>query len=667
MRSLMKSRLLRFTFVEPLMVICLAVAAYVFMVGPIDAHLRPLGLRCSSPARPLMAAAALLLLRLLLPAAARLWNRTRSPLTAIVRSPFVWVPAAILLLGVWPLREWIGVRRATAAVERVRETRRAELGLTTRPVLTTSEMIAGAALAGARPEMEVEIACGLAPEVERVLGTSRGPVRVQIALGPPRSRPDERRTLASFEITPGAWTPVRARLPRTLGVEDHLFASAEGAGAARTAPFLVCSRPRALPDPDPARPNLIVISIDTLRADHLGAYGYLRPVSPSMDRLAREGTLFEQAFAQAPWTTPSHMSLFTSMFPSVHGVDAPSSNRQRRLPDDRRTLAEVLSAAGYLTAAFTGSGSISAVFGFWRGFDLYAETAVDDPASLGDDVAGVFEKASRWLVDHHDRPFFVFLHTYEVHEPFTHAAFLGEADPADATAKLTALYDGDVLAADGFVGQILGLLDGLGLRDRTIVVLLSDHGEEMAPRYPGRRLGHGHTVYDDLLHVPLIIAAPGRVPAAQRVGELVQVIDVMPTVLELLGVPAPAGLQGESFAAVFRGRSIAPRAAFAECTNCGPERKTIREGRFKYVRTFARAEPPSHPIPVAVPDEEFFDLSADPGERHSLLTAGGADLERLRHHLQAIVAMNLARRGTVAQQDLDAETVERLKALGYIR
>lgn len=663
----MKARPVRFAIVEILIAACLAVAGYVWLVAPIDAHLRPPRLSCSSPVRPLLLAGALLAVRLLLPAAARIWTRTRAPLAAVLRSPLVWAPAAILLLAAWPLSARIAARRAAAMAERIRETRHAQLALATRPVLTASEMNSGTVPPGGAPGREIEIACGLTPESAAILRAGPVRARAQISAGPAGQPPDQRSGLASCDLAPGTWTLVRARLPGTFGSEDRVFVSAEGADAARIAAFLVCSRPRVLPDPDPVRQNLIIVSIDTLRADHLGAYGYTRPVSPSMDRLAREGTLFENAFAQAPWTTPSHMSLFTSMFPTVHGVDSPSSNRQRRLPDDRRTLAEVLSASGYATAAFTGSGSISAVFGFWRGFDLYAESSSTDPASRGNDIAGVFAKASRWLVDHRDRPFFVFLHTYVVHEPFTHETFLGEADPADATARLSALYDGGVLAADGFVGQVLGLLDGLKLRERTILVLLSDHGEEMAPRYPGPRLGHGHTVYEDLLHVPLFIAAPGRVPAGRRVAEPVQLIDVMPTVLEMMDVTVPSGLQGASFAAVFRGGAIAARDAFAECTNCGPERKALHEGRFKYVRTFPRAEPPSHPIPVPVPDEEFFDLAADPGERRNLLDQGGADLDRLRRHLQAIVATNSARRGAVVEQELDEETVQRLKALGYIQ
>ncbi|HXI02685.1 MAG TPA: sulfatase, partial [Candidatus Saccharimonadales bacterium] len=426
------------------------------------------------------------------------------------------------------------------------------------------------------------------------------------------------------------------------------------------------SRPVVLPRPDPARPNLVLISLDTLRADHLGAYGYTRHVSPSIDRLARQGVLFERAISQAPWTTPSHMSLFTSLYPTVHAVDSPTTVRQRRLAPGKTTLAEILSGAGYATAAFTGSGSISALYGFWHGFSVYDETDEDVKGRESEDVSEIFGKASRWLVEHRDLPFFLFFHTYEIHYPYTHDTFLDQAPPGDEAARETALYDGDIFQADAFVGHLVDLIDSLGIRGRTIIVLLSDHGEELDPRYPGKPLRHGHSVYQDLLHVPLVISAPPPAAAGLRVAPMVEIIDVMPTLLDLLHVPVPGDLQGVSLAAALSGGAVPERDAFSEATNYGPERKAIQDGRFKYIRTYPRTEKPAREIPVPVPPEELFDLEADPGERHSLLDAAPPALARLRAEMDALVKANQARRGKASDLRLDDETLERLKALGYV-
>jgi arylsulfatase A-like enzyme len=270
-------------------------------------------------------------------------------------------------------------------------------------------------------------------------------------------------------------------------------------------------------------------------------------------------------------------------------------------------------------------------------------------------------------VDHRDVPFFMFFHSYEAHAPFVHGTFLDEVPPGDEEARLAALYDGDILYADGFIGQLLALVDGLDLRQRTIVVLVSDHGEELARRYPGERFGHGHTLYDDLLRVPLIISAQGRIPAGLQLDEPVMLVDVMPTLLDMMGVKGPEGMQGVSLLPALSGRPQPGRMTFAEATNYGPERKSVREGRLKYIRRFDRADQPARELPEPVPDEELFDLAADPGERRSLAASGGADLVRLRGALDALVKLNLARRVSSPESELDEETIRRLKALGYIQ
>jgi len=666
--------------IDLLIVAAAAATAWVWLVGPLvfEPALRPIHWR--HPSRPLGITAALVLARLLLPLAAAAWRRVSRPVVAVIRSPWVWVPLLVLAIAAWP---WWRHREFQRLVRETRAARAQgcyQIGLQTRPVVDDLEMLEGLPIDPAMAGGRMEIACGLPSGAVRWLDdTTRASVAFEVR-GADGGHAEP--LPGSCELVAGRWKVVSVDLPGVLKTGSHLGlrvhatdASAAPGGpddrAARVAATLAfVSRPGFRARAAAPRPNLLLISLDTLRADHLGAYGYSRPVSPNIDRLAANGgVLFERAVSQAPWTTPSHMSLFTSLFPSVHAVDSPTSIHQRMLGEDRRTLAELLHGAGYATGAFTGSGSISALYGFWRGFEVYDETDKDDPERRGEDISGVFDKASSWLVAHRAEPFFLFFHSYEAHAPFVHETFLSEVPPdagAEDPRRLEALYDGDILYADGFVGQLLALLEGLGLDDKTIVVLLSDHGEEFVPRYPGKRFGHGHTLYDDLLHVPLIVRTPGSARGL-RVKAQVQIIDVMPTVLELLGVVPPEGLQGVSFAPALRGEAIAARRAFAEAINYGPERKTLFDGGLKYIKVFPRADKPAREISAPVPDEELFDLTSDPGERRSILAGGGARLDQLRKDLQALVALNTARRGAAREQQLDEETIRRLKALGYIQ
>ncbi len=666
-------KLSRFTLLlNVLVALCAGAAAWIWLIGPINASLSLRPIHWESPVRPLRLAAALLAVRLAAPWVALAFLRLAPVPGRGVRSPRVWIPLLILLASVWPLARLRERGRAIEAVAAARAEGWAQIGLATRPVLDDLELLEGAELpdgaAGGPAPAILEIDCGLADSSRRFLEVPRagleGRVRLVHADASSGSGGIE---LGACGLRPGEWSTLRAPLPPRADRALMLRVAIEGDASRRAAPFACWSKPRILPPHDPSRLNLLLISLDTLRADHLGVYGHARPTSPQIDQLAARGAMFTQAFSQAPWTTPSHMSLFTSHFPTVHGVDAPTSNRQRKLAAGHPVLATVLQDAGYATAAFTGSGSISALYGFWRGFSVYDETDKDDPARRGEDISAVFEKASRWLVDHREVPFFMFFHSYEAHAPYVHETFLGEAGQGDEDARLAALYDGDILYADGFVGQLISLLDGLGLRQRTVVVLLSDHGEELTRRYPGERFGHGHTVYEELLRVPLLIAAEGRIPAGVRFDQPVMLVDVMPTLLELMGVPGPKGMQGVSLAPALAGRPQPSRITFAEATNYGPERKSLRDGRFKYIRRFDRVDRPAREIPSEVPEEELFDLIADPGERRSLASSGSSDLLRLRGALDALVMLNHSRRASSPEAELDSETIRRLKALGYIQ
>lgn len=665
----MKSGSPRFLFLHVLIALAACATAYVWLIGPIVATPRFRPIHWETPGRPLRLLAALLAIRLVAPFVVRGWRRVRAPILGLRSRPWAWMALIVVIAAGWFYLGNRSKNRALGAVQAARDSGHAQIGLVTRPVLNDLEVIDGLPLPAGAAGRKIEIACGLGQMAADQLTIPDDGLDGRVLVGPadPDVAASNRRPIGTCRLMAGAWRTSVLELPADLSSGDRLFVETGGDRNAPAARFAWWSRPALLPRPDTSRPNLLIISIDTLRADHLGAYGYHRPTSPNIDRLAARGMLFERAMSQAPWTTPSHMTLFTSLFPTVHAVDAPTTDRQRRLADDKRLLAEIIRDGDYATAAFTGSGAISALYGFWRGFSVYDETDHDAPERHNEDVSGVFESASRWLVEHRELPFFMFFHTYEVHAPYIHRSFESEAAGGDDDARVTALYDGDILYTDGFIGQLVSLLDGLGVSERTIIVLLSDHGEELVARYPGKRIGHGHTVYDELLHVPLIIVAPGKVAAGARVHEMVQLIDVMPTLLEMMHLPAPTGIQGASFASVFRGEPLPGRHAFAEATNNGPERKTIRDGRYKYIRRFPREGRTAREIPVPIPEEEFFDLDADPEERASILDRGGEILAELRRQLEAIVALNTTLRSAAPEQVLDEETIRRLKALGYIQ
>jgi arylsulfatase A-like enzyme len=429
------------------------------------------------------------------------------------------------------------------------------------------------------------------------------------------------------------------------------------------------------------RPNVLLISIDTLRADRLGAYGYERPTTATIDRrLAAAGVLFTDVYSQSPKTTPSHMTMLTSLYPSVHRVFMwDGVGEGQALNPAVHTLAEVLKNAGYATAAFTAGANIHRSRGFGQGFDVYRH---------GHEL----ERTRDWLAGPHLRPFFLFFHTYAVHDPYlppaawverlapdarsplrdevprlragieggwesAHRRFWAAVDkgnPADVRF-VSQLYDAAVGAMDeAIVKSLLDDLDARGLADSTLVVLTSDHGEAFGE--------HGNFLHDDLyretLRVPLVLRLPGRLPAGRRVEGRARLLDLLPTLLEVVGVPAPPGIQGQSLAALAMGGD-GPRPAVAvsehpEATGT-PYLESLRTDGFTYI--------------VTGPTEQLFDVAHDPDEQVNIAprdpqttAALRTDLDRWRHEC-APLAIALGARGHATP---DAETVRQLRALGYV-
>ena len=316
-------------------------------------------------------------------------------------------------------------------------------------------------------------------------------------------------------------------------------------------------RHRALAD----RENVVLVSLDTLRADHLRYVGYSRETSPNLDKFASEGTFFTQCISQAPWTTPSHFSIFTSTYPSTHKMNQPIQITNRFVQTEVPTMAEIFRDHGYVTAAFTGSGAISAKLGFYRGFDFYNETPGGDRGA-GHDVDRIVAKSVEWVRGNAGRSFFLFLHSYEPHDPYTDSFFKDQEDipPSDQIAYRTAKYDGDIRRTDSYFGELVQAFTEANLLERTLFVVTSDHGEDLGGRNPQHarmQYGHAHNLYDELLRVPLIFRGPG-VPSGQSIDYQVRSIDILPTVLQLVGLSPGADFEGSSLGDMLRGSGGCP-------------------------------------------------------------------------------------------------------------
>jgi arylsulfatase A-like enzyme len=324
--------------------------------------------------------------------------------------------------------------------------------------------------------------------------------------------------------------------------------------------------------------NAILISIDSLRADRLGIYGNSRPTSPTMDRLARQGALFTSAASNSSWTIPSHASMLTGRDVLAHGV----INDTDRIPTDIPTLASAVQDAGITTGGIISFGFVGSGYGFERGFDHFDESIPsapnydpvrDEPAPLVRDLA------TAWLRERKDDRFFLFLHFWDVHydylppppydrmfdpdytgtitgENFYRSKQVNKRLPARDVEHLLALYDGEIRYVDDHLKQILDVLGELGLRERTAVIVTGDHGDEF---FEHGYKGHGRTLYREVTHIPLIAYVPG-LPGGRVIDEPVSLVDLMPTILDLLGIAAPEGLNGTSLAGAIAGAPVAGRS-----------------------------------------------------------------------------------------------------------
>lgn len=391
--------------------------------------------------------------------------------------------------------------------------------------------------------------------------------------------------------------------------------------------------------------NVLLVTIDTLRADHVGCYGDAKAATPSLDRLAARGTRFAAAIAHVPLTTPSHASILTGLTPLRHGI---RDNGGFALPDGIPTLASVLKQSGYRTAAFVSGFPLDRRFGLGRGFDLY-----DDRLPYGDDprraayverrADATTDAALRWLgaLEGKDaRPWLAWVHYFDPHAPYE--------PPAEYRTRFAdRLYDGEVAFVDAQIGRLVGWLEAGRLRDRTVVLVTADHGESLGEHGEDT---HGVFVYDATLKVPWIMAGPG-IPEGRTAGTVARGIDVTPTLLDLAGKPAPRSMEGRSL------RDAARRGL--------PDAPAYIESRFTDLQL---GWAPLHGWRTAAwklidaPRPELYALASDPGETANRFEREPATASRLRRSLEAARAVATPD----AAHAVDREALERLRTLGYV-
>ena len=388
--------------------------------------------------------------------------------------------------------------------------------------------------------------------------------------------------------------------------------------------------------------GLVVITLDTTRADRLSPYGYANVSLPHLERIAREGVIFEQATSVAPLTLPAHTSLFTGLLPPNHGV---RDNSDHALADAHTTLADTLLARGFRTSAAVASIVLGPDRGLQQGFEQYhavPDESRETPGGHQRRADAVMNDAIRWLDTVGDSRFFLWTHLYDPHRPY---------DPPEpyATTYGHNLYVGEIAFADAQIGRLLQALDERKLLDRTVVVVAGDHGESLGGH--GER-DHGIFIYEDVVRVPLIVRAPALRPA--RIDEIVRLTDVMPTVLELLDVPPPAG-DGVSLVDLMNGRARDLNLeAYSE--SMYPQRlgwsplRALRAGQFKL---------------IDAPRPELYDLYDDSVEEKNLYDDRRALAETMTARLAAVAKGRGAlpvQPGTGVSQERQAQ----LASLGYL-
>jgi choline-sulfatase len=395
--------------------------------------------------------------------------------------------------------------------------------------------------------------------------------------------------------------------------------------------------------------NVVVVTVDTLRADHLRCYGYPNIETPTFDALAARGVLFESATAQTPLTPPSHASIFTGQNPNVHKV---RNTGGFVLQSSAHPLARLLQEQGWDTAAFIGSAVLKKLFGFGNGFAVY-DDEMPRPGKKNE-VREDPERKAEVVVDHAiewlnrrptGKPFFLWTHIYDPHIPYR--------PPAEFARKYKGrLYDGEIAYVDQQLARLLEAVRAKSPEGNTIIAVLADHGESLGEH--GERT-HGVFLYDSTLHIPFLMTGPG-IPAGMRVKQQARTIDFLPTLLDLMGGRAPSSVQGVSLVPLLSGKPAATDVSYGETLypkmNMNwAELRAIRTNRWKYIRA---------------PRAELYDLTADPGETRNVIAQNGPEAQKFEAQLKAAISPGGTGTEKVETAMLDERVMDQLKSLGYL-
>lgn len=414
--------------------------------------------------------------------------------------------------------------------------------------------------------------------------------------------------------------------------------------AAAVAVFVV--RPHKAPVTRDSRLNVLLITLDTTRADRIGVYGYSKARTPNLDAIARNGVLFSNAYCQVPLTLPSHCSIMTGTTPLVHGVH---NNGTYVLAPDKVTLAKVLKDKGYKTAAFVASFSVDSRFGLDQGFDIYddnfQENAPFKALNAERKAEQVLAAFTPWFDKLKDEPFFCWLHFFDPHVPYN------PPSPYREEFK-DRLYDGEVAYMDFIIGELMRKVKERNLLGRTLIVVAGDHGEGFGEK---GEAGHGIFLYDMTMRVPLMMYSENHLPSNILVPARVRLTDIMPTVLEMLNVPKPAAVQGTSLVPYIQKKKKSDLDSYIETyypkENYGWSPLVgLIAGGWKYIRA---------------PKEELYDLRSDPNEEKNTLSSNGKTAAKLKTSLDALIKDSVIP-GATAKRELSAEEQDRLRSLGYV-
>ena len=390
--------------------------------------------------------------------------------------------------------------------------------------------------------------------------------------------------------------------------------------------------------------NVVLITIDTLRADHLPVYGYTQVKTPNLDRLANESLIFEDAIAHIPMTLPSHVSILTGLLPAFHGV---RDNAGFSLDSKITTLAETLKSNGYTTAAFVSAFVLDAQFGLNQGFDLYSDDFTLTQARVAS--TDVYRRAEEteveveaWLKQNKDRRFFLWVHYYDPHDPY---------DPPEPfkSEYAASLYDGEIAYTDHVLGNLMASLTQSGALQNTVIVMTGDHGEGLGEH---KERTHSLFVYNATQHIPLLIRLPKAMH--RRIAGVVGHMDIVPTILDWLGIHPDTQMQGKSLIPLIQGTEDSNRTAYSE--SMFPELHygwsplmAITTSQYKF---------------IDAPRAELYDRKSDSAELKNLMSEKPEIAKELRKQLDEIIRL-FPRQQAIAPQNVDPETEEKLRALGY--